>query len=664
MKYVTAILFAVCFLLIVTTAVRGEPEAPTAICTSTGSGNWNTAAIWSCNHAPTNGDDVFISAGHVITLNANRTGRSLNVAGTLLFGNTATNRSLTITSTVSIANGGLITAGVFTGTHTLTVRGDFANAGVLDGRPASNRVVNVTFNGTTDQIITGTGVYTFNNLTVNTNLITSTVDAQSVIALAGPTNPLGLTRGIFKLSSSSIITPFTSNRTLSANAGLWLANGTVTPRNLSITLNGVLRVTGGTLNIGTNNNNSLLNGATGRIFVEGGTINVAGTLARSGTTSFGTLSMTNGLLNVVTVGSTSASVPGIDISGTSSNWTMSGGKIVLRRRTSHTTHDVLITPNTFNLTGGTLQIGDGSTPAGQIMRINATTLPALLVDGTTRAKTAQLITTTPALRGDLIISATSTLNANNLNLSLTGNWVKDGAFNAGTGTVTFNGIGVVQTIAGASATAFNHLVVDSGSTTVIPAGSPPTVTGTLTVNVNGTLQQTQVVNNNTVNFLPISGDKYRGVDLTSTNDLGDVTVTIETVAPGGCTDDGAASPAYATRCYRIVPTNDNAATVRLWALTSQLNGLNPADLIVYHFDGADWQPLTTNASTGNDSANYSYAQADTPGFSEFLLGGTTAPTAVTLNALAASSMPTSWLTPLIGMLLLTGAGVLLRRNRR
>jgi hypothetical protein len=661
MKHLIIIGIAACFLLMVTAAVHGEPNAPDAICTSTGSGNWGTAALWRCNHAPTNGDDVFISAGHVITLNSNRTARSLNVAGTLLFGNSATNRSLIITSTTTIAGGGLITAGPFTGTHTLTVRGDFANDGVYAGRPAANRVVNVTFNGAANQVITGTGDYTFNQLTVNNSSATSIIDAQSVITLAGTANPLVLTRGIFKLSSNSVITPFTSSRTLSANTGLWIANGTVSPANLSITLNGLLRVTGGTLNIGANNNNSLLNGATGRIHIEGGTINVAGRLARSGTTSFGTFSMTNGLLNVVTVGSTSTTVPGIDIGGTSSNWTMSGGTIVLRRRTSHTTQDVFIAPATASLNGGTLQIGDSATPAGQTFRLNATTLPTLRIDGATTAKTTQLVTTAPVLRGAVIISATSTLNANNLNLSLTGNWINDGTFSAGTGTVTFNQLGE-QRIGGSTATAFNNVVVENGSTTLVPASNPPTVSGSFTVNAGGSVQQTQTVNNSTVAFLQLSGNRYRGVDLTTTNDLGAVTVTIETVAPGGCTTEGTASPAYATRCYRIEPANDNAATVRLWALTSQLNGLNETDLTVYHFDGADWQPLTANASTGNDGGSYSYAQADTPGFSEFLLGGTSAPTAVMLSSLGAAPQATLPLLP-IGLILLAGALVRVIKRR-
>lgn len=664
MRIWLAILITVVCLLVVTPVTHGEPNAPDAICTSTGSGNWGTAALWSCNRAPTNGDDVFISAGHVITLNSNRTARSLNVAGTLLFGNNATNRSLTITSTTTIA-GGLITAGPFTGTHTLTVRGDFANDGTYAGRPAANRVVNVTFNGAANQVITGTGVYTFNLLTVNNSSATSVIDAQSVITLAGTANPLVLTRGIFKLSSNSVITPFTSSRTLSANAGLWIANGTVNGSNSSITLSGTLRVSAGTLNIGINANNSLLNGATGRIYIEGGTVNIAGRLARIiSTTSFGTFSMTNGLLNVVMVGSTSTTVPGIEIGGATSSWTMSGGTIVLRRRTSHTAQDVFIAPSTASLNGGTLQIGDSATPANQaVMRLNATVLPGLIVDGTTRGKGAQLVTTSPIVRGNIAISTTATITANNQNLSLTGDWINDGAFIAGTGTVTFMQLGE-QRIGGSTATAFNNLVVENGSTTIVPASIPPTVAGSFTVNVGGSVRQTQSVNNGTVAFLQLSGDRYRGVELTTTNDLGAVTVTIETVAPGGCTTEGTASPAYATRCYRIEPANDNAATVRLWALTSQLNSLNETDLTVYHFDGADWLPLTANTSAGNDGGSYSYAQADTPGFSEFLLGGTSAPTAVTLNHFAASSMPARWLTPLIGLLLLTGAGVLLKRHQR
>jgi hypothetical protein len=137
-----------------------------------------------------------------------------------------------------------------------------------------------------------------------------------------------------------------------------------------------------------------------------------------------------------------------------------------------------------------------------------------------------------------------------------------------------------------------------------------------------------------------------------------------------CTTTGGSSPAYAGRCYEITPTTDGAAQVRLWALTSELNGIAQADLAVYRNNpvgSATWVELTTNASTGNDvSGSYTYAQADTPGFSHFLLGQSgQAPTAVTLLTLRASSA-----TPfrsgqyLVGLaLLLIAAAMLLLRRR-
>ena len=39
-----------------------------AVCTSTGSGNWNDAAVWDCGVVPGSGDDVTILAAHQITL--------------------------------------------------------------------------------------------------------------------------------------------------------------------------------------------------------------------------------------------------------------------------------------------------------------------------------------------------------------------------------------------------------------------------------------------------------------------------------------------------------------------------------------------------------------------------------------------------------------------
>jgi len=226
----------------------------------------------------------------------------------------------------------------------------------------------------------------------------------------------------------------------------------------------------------------------------------------------------------------------------------------------------------------------------------------------------------------------------------------------------FNGTGQ-QIIGGNSASAFNDLTIDSGSRVVFPAANLPTINGAMTVNTGGAVQQTQTVSNTTVNFLQISTSVYRGVDLITTNNLGSTTVVITTTVNGGCTATGTGSPAYATRCYEITPANNLSATVRLYALTStQLNSVPQANLRAYHYAAGSWQPLTTNASTGSASGGYSYAQADTPGFSDFLLGGTTGPTAVTLASLEAWPQATVPLLP-IGLALLTSAAVLLIKRR-
>jgi PGF-pre-PGF domain-containing protein len=200
---------------------------------------------------------------------------------------------------------------------------------------------------------------------------------------------------------------------------------------------------------------------------------------------------------------------------------------------------------------------------------------------------------------------------------------------------------------------------------VIPATNIPTVAGTMTVNTGSALQQTQAVNSGTVAFLQISTNKYRGVDLTPVSALGSTTVVITTTNNGGCTSTGTGSPAYATRCYNITPTTNNVVTtVRLWALTSQLNGIAEANLNVYRYSGG-WTQLATNRSTGNDAGSYSYGQADTPAFSSFLLGGPTAPTAITLQTWSARAS-SSWLPwgLLISVALLLSGGLLLVRLRR
>ena len=186
---------------------------------------------------------------------------------------------------------------------------------------------------------------------------------------------------------------------------------------------------------------------------------------------------------------------------------------------------------------------------------------------------------------------------------------------------------------------------DGGSVTVDPAHTF-TVDGSFN-QLGGTLKQTRNVDNATVSFLEIQNSgasvvKYRGVRLVTTANLGDTLVSIKAVDTGAgeyCAGT-VASPQYAERCFTITPTTDGAAQVRLWALTSQLNGIAEGNLSVYRkVPPSGWTELTTNRATGNDGNAYSYAEGDTPGFSDFLLApqGTPPPLAVTLADFAAEA---------------------------
>ncbi len=231
-----------------------------------------------------------------------------------------------------------------------------------------------------------------------------------------------------------------------------------------------------------------------------------------------------------------------------------------------------------------------------------------------------------------------------------GTWQLDDGSSTGTFAIVL--AGTTQQLGGANPIAVDNLTVNGGSTVTI--NQIPTVVGTL-VN-NGTLKQTQTVNNATVNFLTVSTDKYRGANIQTTNDLGSVTVAIQGNA-NVCTNNGG-SPAYIKRCFSITPTNNGAATLTLWATGGELNGIANADLALYRYV-AGWIKQLTNFSVGTGSNSYNYVTADVDGFSSFLMGHKdNAPMAVTFSGLNATS-PFAALA--VGLL---AAGLVVLRKRK
>lgn len=405
--------------------------------------DWFTAGNWSSG-VPTSADNVIIPSAP-----ANQP---------LIGADGAEGNNITIENGASLTMSG-VTA------HTLSVAGDWTNNGTFN-----RGIGTVNFNGTNSyQQIAGSSTTSFNILTVAKGAKDRILEATSLITLNAAANPLVLTSGTFKLSSASTLSPFTSGPSIGSTAGFWNNGGTINAGNYSWTLNaGLLRISAGTVNVGTSAGNSVTYLNNGTLIVEGGALNIAGRFSPNSGTSTGTFTQSGGVITVNTVGSTSTSRAPFELnSGVPFN--ISGGTIVIRRSSSHTTADVIILSTTYEVTGGALQIGDASTPAGQTMRVNSTAPVYNLVVNAHNAPTAQLVANPLTVKNDVTISG-GTLNANGLNMNVGGNWTNNGAFTAGAGTVTFNGAGS-QTVGGSATTSFNNLTISSGANVTGPSGN-------------------------------------------------------------------------------------------------------------------------------------------------------------------------------------------------
>lgn len=412
-----------------------------------------TSAIFNV----TNGTVNYNSAG----------GTNQSINSTTTYGNLTLSRGSGSTNTTKTASAALTIQGNFTietgatfaaGTNVShNVGGDWTNNGTFSYTTEST----INFNGDNAlQTISGSSTTGFDKIAVakpKSNIL----DVQSPITLSA--GGLTLTSGTFKLSGS-----FTLNNTffgtpsysIPADAGIWLnnANVTVTAQNGTLTLSGLLRVTAGTYDLGTASGNTLQYDSGSMITIEGGSLNVAGRICPSipGSSTV-TYNQSGGTVMVVTSGSSSGTLAGFDIGATGSSFTMSSGTIVIPRATSFSS-DYLNLAFTNNVTGGTLQIGNASTPTAQVIRINSSAPIFDLTVNATNSPTAQLVSNPLTLKGTVTINSGGTLDAatNNVNMTVGGNWSNDGTFSPGAATVSFDKIAGTQTVKNGGST-FNNL---------------------------------------------------------------------------------------------------------------------------------------------------------------------------------------------------------------
>jgi hypothetical protein len=379
-----------------------------------GGGPWSAPATWVGGNMPLAGDNVTISGGSTVTLdisdaniNTLTVGNSPGVAkedtgdsaaaaiATLTFP-LASGSSIAIRRDVLVNPEGVI-ATAANGTissHFLGIGGNLTNNGTLDLSTNNNVTgVQLTFTGAASNTFSGNGPVTDIKTIVvdkgNTrdNVLELTVANFSV---AGSTTPpagsdyLTLKNGTFKISGTftgsyrTLLAPvgFGTPYNIPITAGFWLNNPnyTVAGQAGSPTFRGLLRITAGTFNVGTQNGDSALLVFDSTTIIEGGNVNTTGRFSVENSASKINYYQTGGTVTTCTVGHFSTSFACFDMGrwlSTGANVVLSGGDIVIQNATQiasgprdyrHQTQSD--TPSASP--GTTLHFGNALTPGGSL----------------------------------------------------------------------------------------------------------------------------------------------------------------------------------------------------------------------------------------------------------------------------------------------------------
>ncbi|MDP4208648.1 MAG: autotransporter-associated beta strand repeat-containing protein [Bacteroidota bacterium] len=381
------------------------------------------------------------NATHAVTINGN-----INLfKGNLQYFNTnaGTTQNLLVNGDLNVSNGATFNvAATNAATSNLTIQGNLANNGTFDMQTGATTPCNVTFTGGTNKGISGSGATTnFNILTVNKgvdrNSILDVTSTAFSLNTAIPT-ALTLTNGTFRLSSPLTITLTTSSAftiptsgCLSANNGI-INIGAANNNAADLMLQGRLEVLNtGIVNIGngggSNNDIEYASAGNPEINVSGGSLNVDGQIRRNLSNTLGSLWFNQSGGTITVKGNNFDATRGMfEVTNTGSQFNVSGGNLVIQRAGSSSYADVLITPESSNVTGifgvgHTLTIGNGNTPATQVFDLDISApVWNLTVDGTTNSKTAGLSVNTLSIKNNLTINGSSVFNANELDVTIGG----------------------------------------------------------------------------------------------------------------------------------------------------------------------------------------------------------------------------------------------------
>ena len=367
-------------------------------------------------------------------------------SGTVSIGTGSTVQKITVNGNINVANGATFSISTASdATHLLTLGGDIVNSGTFNLRPDANSLCNVIFNKNGNQSISGAGAVTsFNTITTNMGSVNTNYLDVTASGFSAPNGFLTLSSGSFNLDNAGLsISPFladitTGNYLIPATAGLWVNAGTVNSANMNWTINGLIKVTGGTMNIGNLANNRAITLSQAYVLVTGGNLNIASALGNPA--AAWKYEMQGGQTTVNIAGSTVAGLSAFHMDAPAATFSMSGGTLLIQNSGGSAGQNLAYN-NQGNagtgFTGGTLQMGNGSTLAATTMNINAFNPVYNLTLGSSNVTVPLQASTLTVLNNVTVTSGI--LNVNTGTIKIGGNISNSGSFIASSGTVEMNG---------------------------------------------------------------------------------------------------------------------------------------------------------------------------------------------------------------------------------
>jgi len=429
-----------------------------------------------------NGGTLSATANETVTVNNTFTSTGTSSIGALTIAvtgsATVSTGTLNLSSTTGTKTfGSLILNGTLTNTanEAININGDMVNNGTF-----SIGTGMVTFTGATSNSISGSAVTTAfgGGITINkgtTGTVSDTanvLDVQSLITMLD--GGLTLTRGTFEISSASTLVPFVLAGTptvIPTPAKLWCRGGTLnSTASFDWGIQGIIQLDMGAINVGTAIDDRIAPDPLGTaiIRINGGAMNIAGRISFN--TNGWAYAMTGGVLTVGVVGNSSpADKDPFNMDNAICSFSMTGGRIIIERAggsgaTSNLGYHNVGTSGVGFL-GGTLQIGDASTPAGTLGTMHIeTNRPIYNLEVVNSNTVAQFWSYNTTISNNILITnGVLDQGTNARDITVGGNWTNNSsaaALVAGSRKVTFNGTSS-QNFGGAFSTTFYDAEVNN-----------------------------------------------------------------------------------------------------------------------------------------------------------------------------------------------------------